>query len=147
MTSSDGYISILSFMEGELGDGYETPTLKIVETSVTVSEFDKSTVSEVVMSSETPPPAALEECNQSETIVANILIGRKKPSAATKSDVNSEKKKVTFGDPLDDRSVDKKRSSGDTVSSLSEPQAVSINILVAKKKKKTNNSSTPVAIM
>ncbi len=149
MTSSDGYISILSFMEGELGDVYETPTVKIVETSVTVSELNNSTAAEAVKPSDIPPPAAaLEECNQPETIVvANTLIGRKKPATATKSDVNSEKKKVTFGDPLDDRSIDKKRSPGDTVDPLCEPQAVSINILVAKKKKKMNNSSTPVATM
>lgn len=151
VTSSDGYISVLSFMEGELGDVYVAPTVNIVETSVAVSEVDKSTsVSEVIVKSSDIPQAAISDgCNLPETkvVVANTLVARKKPVTAAKSGGSSEKKKVTFGVPLDDRFVgDKKRSSDDVVVDA-EPQAVSINILVAKKKKKVNGSSTPVVTM
>jgi len=128
-------------MEGELGDVYEAPAVKIVENIGNATEVDKS--------SDTPPVAASEGSKQPETnVVANTLIARKKATAATKSDMGSEKKKVTFGDPLDDRSNDKKRSSDDVVvEPPSEPKAVSVNILVAKKKKKVNGSSTPIATM
>lgn len=139
VTSSDGYISILSFMEGELGDVYETPTVNIVETSVSISETDESSVSQIDKQSDPSPAVAPEVRIQPETnVVANTLIARKKPAAAINADIISEKKKVTFGDPLDDRSVDKKRSSDDALESVIEPQAVSINVLVAKKKKKVN---------
>jgi hypothetical protein len=138
-------------MEGELGDAYVAPTVNIVETTVAVSEVDKSTsVSEVIAKSSDIPPAAIPDgCNlpETNTVVANTLVARKKPVTAAKSGGSSEKKKVTFGDPLDDRSVgDRKRTSDDVVVDA-EPQAVSINILVAKKKKKVNGSSTPVVTM
>jgi hypothetical protein len=128
-------------MEGELGEVYEAPAVKIVE------NIDNPT--EVGKSGDAPPAAAPEGSKQPGTnVVANTLIARKKPIPATKSDMGSEKKKVTFGDPLDDRSIDKKRSSDDAVvEPPSEPQAVSINILVAKKRKKVNGSSTPIATM
>lgn len=148
VTSSDGYISILSFMEGELGDVYEIPTVNIVETSVSISDTDTSSVSEIVKPSDISPAVAPEVCDKTEiNVVANTLIARKKPSLAIKPDVISEKKKVTFGDPLDDRSVDKKRSSNDALESLIDPKAVSINVLVAKKKKKVNSSATPIVTM
>lgn len=139
MTSSDGYISILSFMEGELGDVYEPPAVNIVEKKGNAAEVDK--LSDV-------PSAASEVSKHNETnMVVTNLMARKKPASAAKSDTSIEKKKVTFGDPLDDRSTEKKRTSDGVAALSTEAQAVSVNILVAKKKKKVLGSSTPVATM
>lgn len=131
VTSSDGYLSILSFGNGELGEVYEAPVVNVVEKVAVVP----SNAGEKVDSA---TPADVIEQHESNAAVVNTLVARKKEKKTTEnvtaeaSDVTtgseeSEKKSVTFDDPLDDRS-NQAESSHQPV----------INTLVARKKKKVD---------
>mmetsp|Transcript_31338 Transcript_31338/g.56774 ORF Transcript_31338/g.56774 Transcript_31338/m.56774 type:complete len:746 (+) Transcript_31338:168-2405(+) len=124
VTSSDGYVSILSFGDGELGEVYVAPTVKVVEK---VGASDASDVGEKVGSDVPSSSSKQPESNTGVTI--NTLVPKKKkkiaPTAIDAADSEgSDKKKVTFATPADDRS-------NPSVSS----QPI-INTLVPKKKKK-----------
>lgn len=131
VTSSDGYLSILSFGNGELGEVYEAPVVNVVEKVAVVP----SNAGEKVDSA---TPADVIEQPESNAAVVNTLVARKKEkkttenvtaeaSAVTTGNEESEKKSVTFDDPLDDRS-NQPESSHQPV----------INTLVARKKKKVD---------
>ncbi|KAL7456728.1 hypothetical protein ACHAWC_008221 [Mediolabrus comicus] len=76
VTSSDGYISILSFGEGELGEVYHAPVVNIAE---------RSNVSETVVQQQ-PATAATQVSGQKEASVVE----------AAKKNVGSTEKKVHF---------------------------------------------------
>lgn len=132
VTSSDGYISILSFMKGELGNVYEIATMNNNMNMNSVSGLDQmKDISD----------------NSTANVGTNILKTKTISIDAMKSDVYSEKKRVSFGNPLDNRLIEKNHLTVDTTEPIFGAQEVSVNILVAKKKKKVNTSSTPVATM
>ena len=144
VTSSDGYISILSFGKGELGEVYEAPAVKVVEKIV----VDAANVSEAAEQKEDDNSASVTQQPKSNDVaVINTLVPKKKKkntaetsgsTEATANEENSgEKKSVSFDDPLDDRSNQPEAS-----------QPVVINTLVPKKKKKkvaTTLVTEPVA--
>lgn len=129
VTSSDGYLSILSFGDGELGEVYEAPVVNVVEKVFVPNAGEKV---------DSATPADVIEQPESNASVVNTLVARKKEkkttedmtaeaSAVTTGNEESEKKSVTFDDPLDDRS-NQPESSHQPV----------INTLVARKKKKVD---------
>lgn len=131
VTSSDGYVSILSFGAGELGKVYVPPAVKVVEKAGAshVLEVDKAKVGTTPSKSSGPP-----ELNG---VAINTLVPKKKkksariPVTAAGPAGSGESKKVAFATPSDDRS------------NQPEPARPVINTLVPKKKKKI--ASTLVA--
>lgn len=128
VTSSDGYISILSFGNGELGDVYEAPAVKIVEKIVSAGSASQAGEAKAGLATPSEGSKQLESSGG----VINTLVAKKKKkkiaptviAPAADSESSAEKKKVTFGEPLDDRS------------NQPEPAQPVINMLVGKKKKK-----------
>ncbi|KAL3811896.1 hypothetical protein ACHAXA_001421 [Cyclostephanos tholiformis] len=129
VTSSDGYVSILSFGVGELGDVYTAPMLHVIE-----KVGDASEKMAVVESEDVPVTASEDECRkrpESKDGCVNKLVPKTQveetvPDGVTFNDSDNGvgKKKVRFGDPLDDRSNQPDR------------EHPAINNLVPKKKKK-----------
>lgn len=123
VTSSDGYISILSFGLGELGNVYVAPMMNIVERKKVmpdvVSEETQviENVSEIASVVETSKhqanPVSTENVMEEKVISETVM-------------TMSAKKKVRFNDPLDDRSNQPHNPDSASV----------INTLVPKKKKK-----------
>jgi len=124
VTSSDGYISILNFGKGELGEVYEAPAVNVAE-KVDMKVTDESKAI----------PANKEEPKLNAAVV-NTLVPKKKEKKSTEEaqdtvvtdtavseEASTEKKSVSFDEPLDDRS--------------NQPVAQPvINTLIPKKKKK-----------
>jgi hypothetical protein len=133
VTSSDGYVSILSFGTGELGDAYAAPTTtataRIVEGRVGggaasegtavggIEDFPSATMASGVGSGQ-QRPGPNDACEKKIEGTAPDGVG------AINSDAGVGKKRVRFGDPLDDRS------------NQPDPGQPVINNLVPKKKKK-----------
>jgi hypothetical protein len=127
VTSSDGYVSILSFGVGELGDVYTAPMPRVVEKVVSAS--DEIVVGESVDVLAAASENGSRQRSESKDGCVNQLVPKRKveltvPNGVTVNDpVNgSAKKKVRFGDPLDDRS------------NQPDPRHPVINNLVPKKK-------------
>lgn len=174
VTSSDGYISILSFVSGELGEVYVAPTtVNVVERkaggSVVVGDVSKFI------------PATVEGSTQ----LINMDVPNEKEVKMEEHAVTTTnsvaggitKKKVRFDDPLDDRSnppdpdqpvinnlipkkklkkivpivneinVEKKRQAEVLVTHIDESQRTTVKMLVAKKKTKVVDSSTTITTM
>lgn len=123
VTSSDGYISILSFGLGELGNVYVVPVANIVERKKVMPDVvsDETNVVENISEIASVVEASKHQANleSTETVMEERVISEIVTTT-------SAKKKVRFDDPLDDRS-----NQPDHLDSLS-----AINTLVPKKKKK-----------
>ncbi len=109
VTSSDGYVSILSFGVGELGDVYTAPMPRVIGKVIGASE--ETVVGESVDVPATASEDGSRQRPESKDGCINALVPNRKveqtvPNGVTVNDpVNgSGKKKVRFGDPLDDRS-------------------------------------------
>lgn len=130
VTSSDGYISILSFGVGELGDAYVAPTVHVVEKVGGASEGAAVGESEDVQATASLEDESKQQPQSNDGYVVNTLVPKKKTektapdSVCANSDSGGVKKKVSFGEPLDDRS------------NQPDPGHPVINNLVPKKKKK-----------
>jgi len=125
VTSSDGYVSILSFGMGELGEVYVPPVVKVVE-----KVGEKVGNSSEAASKVDEKDGAAKESELKNGVTIHTLVPKKKAktvapveSAPANSDDGGEKK-VTFATPADDRSHP---------STSTQPI---INTLVPKKKKK-----------
>jgi len=138
VTSSDGYVSILSFGEGELGEVYVNRGVEAVENHKQLASASDSKIGSVTAPCEGLNQWQLESNNR---VVINTLVPKKKKkkiaptpiAASAKEESDSEKKNVTFTSPLDDRSNQQVMPEPPT-SQLQQP--VIINMLVPKKKKK-----------
>jgi chromatin assembly factor 1 subunit B len=123
VTSSDGYISIISFGLGELGNVYVVPVANIVERKKVMPDVvsEETNVVENISEIASVVEASKHQANleSTETVMEERVIS----GIVT---TTSAKKKVRFDDPLDDRS-----NQPDHLDSLS-----AINTLVPKKKKK-----------
>ena len=139
VTSSDGYVSILSFGTGELGDVYAAPTTtttaRIVDRSVGGSDASEGTAvggsEDASATMASGMGSGQQRPGPNDACVVNTLVPKKKMEGtapddvgATNSDTGVGKKRVRFGDPLDDRS------------NQPDPGQPVINNLVPKKKKK-----------
>ncbi|KAL3767141.1 hypothetical protein ACHAW5_003160 [Stephanodiscus triporus] len=130
VTSSDGYISILSFGVGELGDAYVAPTVHFVEKVRGASEGAAVGESEDVPATASLEVQSKQQPQSKDGYVVNSLVPEKKSEktaldgVSANSDSGGGKKKVSFGDPLDDRS------------NQPDPGHPVINNLVPKKTKK-----------
>lgn len=112
VTSSDGYVSILSFGNGELGEVYEAPQMKIVAKQMNESKAEASSAT----------PSASGGAKQPEVAV-NTLVAKKKPKASPSA---AEGKKVTFSPVNEIKQIEPRQ----------QPEPVVINTLVVRKKKK-----------
>ena len=151
VTSSDGYVSILSFGEGELGEVYHAPEVQIVEKSndetlrpVAVVEAEQTEPSNKVQSEALAAPKSAEKKVHFSSEVSiqqvpagptvNTLEPRKKPKKSPpveKESISEEMKGMT----LDKES----NSSVEKAAIPAAPAAVAapvVNILQPKKKKK-----------
>lgn len=137
VTSSDGYVSILSFGTGELGDAYSAPTTtaRIVDRRVSGSDASEGTAvggsEDVSATTASWMGSGQQRPGPNDACVVNTLVPKKKMEGtapdgddATNSDTGVGKKRVRFGDPLDDRS------------NQPDPGQPVINNLLPKKKKK-----------
>ena len=123
VTSSDGYISILSFGLGELGNVYVAPVLNIVERKKEMPDVVSEETNVVKNISETALVVEASKHQANPVSTENVMKEKAISEAVTTA---SAKKKVRFDDPLDDRS-----NQPDHLDSSS-----AINTLVPKKKKK-----------
>lgn len=127
VTSSDGYVSILSFGAGELGDVYAPKVRilnKVTEKVDAASEVGESKVASTAQSICSKQPG-------SDPVTINTLVPKKKkkkiapiPVIATADSDGNNEQKVTFTAPAHERS------------DQLEPSQPMINTLVPKKKKK-----------
>jgi len=140
VTSSDGYVSILSFGAGELGDVYDAPKVRILN-KVTEKIDAASEVGEpkVTLAAQ----SINSKQSESDPVTINTLVPKKKKKkiaptpviAATDSGCNREQKKVTFTAPAHEGS------------DQLEPSQPMINTLVPKKKKVSPTLVTPMIQM
>ena len=141
VTSSDGYVSILSFGNGELGDVYVAKDVKIVQKveENATAEVDKPKLKQpessgAVINTLVPKKKNKLKLKEPESsgAVINILVPKKKkaqtsppPSAGDSSESSSnEGKKVTFSQVNQVKQIEPRQP------------AVIVNTLVGKKKKK-----------
>lgn len=123
VTSSDGYISILSFGLGELGNVYVAPVMNIVERTKVMPDVVSEETQVIENVSETAPVVETSKHQANSVSTENVMEEKVISETVT---TTSAKKKVRFDDPLDDRSNQPDNSDSATV----------INTLVPKKKKK-----------
>ena len=133
VTSSDGYVSILSFGNGELGAVYDAPELKIVKKAVVVEEAATGEMKDV--SSAKMAGGVKQQQQQSvesNGLVVNTLVAKKKPKAAapvaddSSGASASEGKRVTFSPVNEIKQIEPRP----------QPEPVVINMLTVRKKKK-----------
>ena len=134
VTSSDGYVSILSFGNGELGAVYDAPELKIVKKAVVVEEA--TTAGEIKDVSSAKMAGGFKQQQQqsveSNGLVVNTLVAKKKPRAAapvaddSSGASASEGKRVTFSPVNEIKQIEPRP----------QPEPVVINTLTVRKKKK-----------
>eukprot|EP00584_Thalassiosira_punctigera_P000770 CAMPEP_0172531222 /NCGR_PEP_ID=MMETSP1067-20121228/4711_1 /TAXON_ID=265564 ORGANISM="Thalassiosira punctigera, Strain Tpunct2005C2" /NCGR_SAMPLE_ID=MMETSP1067 /ASSEMBLY_ACC=CAM_ASM_000444 /LENGTH=727 /DNA_ID=CAMNT_0013315579 /DNA_START=123 /DNA_END=2306 /DNA_ORIENTATION=+ len=133
VTSSDGYVSILSFGVGELGEVYLSPEVRVVE------KVEKAGASNASSEVSEKASSGSEQSKSNSQVTINTLVPKKKKKTtaptATIVAADSEgggEKKVKFATPTDDRS------------NQPEPSQPVINMLVPKKKKKKKIAPTLV---
>jgi chromatin assembly factor 1 subunit B len=124
VTSSDGYISILSFGLGELGNVYVAPVVNIVERKKEMPDVVSEETNVVKNISEIASVVDASNHHQANPVSTENVMKEKAISEAVTT--ASAKKKVRFDDPLDDRS-----NQPDHLDNSS-----AINTLIPKKKKK-----------
>ena len=123
VTSSDGYVSILSFGNGELGAVYDAPELKIVKKAVVVEE--STTAGEIK-----DVGVKQQQTVESNGLVVNTLVAKKKPRAAapvaddSSGASASEGKRVTFSPVNEIKQIEPRP----------QPEPVVINTLTVRKK-------------
>ena len=129
VTSSDGYVSILSFGDGELGEVYVPPEVKIVEKVKKAS--DATDMGESTVGADASPlpsdSSKQPESNNKEAIIADALAPVVKETDS--AEAGNELKKVTFSEVNEIKQI--------------ECRQPAVNMLIPKKKKK-KIAPTPV---
>jgi len=149
VTSSDGYVSILSFGEGELGDVYHAPEVQIAEKSneeavqpIEVEAGKKESTNKSQADAAAAPKSAEKKVHFSSEVsiqqvpagpAVNTLAPRKKPKKSLEKETMSEEMKVMTLEKESDTPVQKETAAVPAPASVAAPV---VNILQPKKKKK-----------